>query len=148
MHYNFRTTNTILYCRKWDVTVQFYRDYLQLPVNFCTNWFVEFCLTPTSRLSIADDKHSSIKSHKTKGLTLTWEVEDIIEARNLMISSGIKPSEISRHPWGAMVFYLIDPEGHRIEIWQTELPTNVLNENNGNQYGIVERSAKFNCVVI
>ena len=92
MDYKLSTTNIILYCQEWEMTVQFYRDHLLLPVNFCTDWFVEFCLTATSRLSIADEKKSSIKSNKTKGLTLTWEVEDIITTRNQMMSSGIMPS--------------------------------------------------------
>ena len=74
MHNNRITTNMILYCREWDKTVLFYKDQLRLPVNFSTDWFVEFRLTPISRLSIADQKRSSIKSCAGKGITLALEV--------------------------------------------------------------------------
>jgi len=32
---------------------------------------------------------------------------------------GLKPTIIKKHPWNARVFYLFDPEGDRIEIWQS-----------------------------
>ncbi|MBA3037753.1 MAG: VOC family protein, partial [Desulfobacterium sp.] len=55
------STNIILYCKEWEQTVRFYKDRLLLPVNFSTDWFVEFILTASSRLSIANEKRSSIK---------------------------------------------------------------------------------------
>ena len=78
---NLITTNTILYCKKWDATIRFYRDGLQLPVIFATNWFVEFALTASSRLSIADEKHSTIKSCGNEGITIALQVENIDAAR-------------------------------------------------------------------
>lgn len=121
---SFKTANTILYCKKWEPTVAFYRDRLGLPVNFSNDWFVEFCLTDGSRLSIADESRTSIKSCGGGGLTLTLEqkeeVKDIDSVRADMKESGIAASEIIDHPWGARVFYFYDPEGHRIEIWQKQ----------------------------
>ena len=32
-----KTANTILYCAKWEDTVRFYRDYLNLAVAFSTD---------------------------------------------------------------------------------------------------------------
>lgn len=113
-----KTTNMILYCKDWEKTVRFYRDQLQVPVNFYTDWFVEFRLSAVSRLSIADERRSSIKSCGGKGVTLALEVEDIEMMRISMEKVGLKPTVISNHPWGARVFHLFDPEGHRIEIWQ------------------------------
>ena len=46
--------NTILYCRRWEATVAFYRDPLRLPVTHHTDWFVEFRLTDGAYLSVAD----------------------------------------------------------------------------------------------
>jgi hypothetical protein len=40
----FKSANTILYCKKWQETVVFYRDNLGLPINFASDWFVEFHL--------------------------------------------------------------------------------------------------------
>ena len=62
--------NTILYCEKWPETVAFYQTGLQLPVTVSKDWFVEFRLTETARLSIADASRTtsdqtdfSFKSH-------------------------------------------------------------------------------------
>ncbi|MBS3808883.1 MAG: VOC family protein [Desulfobacterales bacterium] len=114
----FKTANTILYCKQWEQTVAFYRDRLGLPVNFSNDWFVEFRLTDSSRISIADQTRASVKSCGGKGFTLALEVEDIDSVRADMEKSGLVPTDIRDHPWGARVFYFHDPEGHRIEIWQ------------------------------
>nr|CBX30809.1 hypothetical protein N47_E43210 [uncultured Desulfobacterium sp.] len=113
------STNMILYCKEWEKTVRFYKERLHLPVNFSNDWFMEFSLTANSRLSIADEKRSSIKSCAGKGITLALEVEDIEAVRKDMVKTGLEPTVISEHPWNARVFYLCDPEGHRIEIWQS-----------------------------
>ena len=118
MHQDLTTTNTILYCREWDATVRFYRDGLQLPVVFSADWFVEFSLTATSRLSIADEGHASIKSCGAAGITLSLQVKDIDAAWEHARTMGLEPTEVKEHPWAARVFHLFDPEGHRIEIWQ------------------------------
>jgi len=114
-----KTANTILYCGKFKKTVEFYRDHLKLPVNFSTDWFVEFCLSATSRLSIADEKHASIKSCRGKGITLALEVENIDKTWEDIDKAGLNPTGIRKHAWNARVFYLFDPEGHRIEIWES-----------------------------
>ena len=114
-----KTANTILYCGKFEETVEFYRDHLKLPVNFSTDWFVEFCLSAASRLSIADEKRASIKSCRGKGVTLALEVENIDKAWEDIDKAGLNPTGIRKHFWNARVFYLFDPEGHRIEIWES-----------------------------
>lgn len=119
MQKRFIAANTILYCKEWDATVRFYRDGLQLPVLFCVDWFIEFALTETSRLSIANEKHASIKSCGHAGITLTLQVLDIDAAREFALNMGLKPTEIKTHPWSARVFHLFDPEGRRIEMWQS-----------------------------
>jgi catechol 2,3-dioxygenase-like lactoylglutathione lyase family enzyme len=119
MYEDLTTTNTILYCREWDATVRFYRDGLRLPVVFATDWFVEFRLTATSRLSIADEEHASIKSCGNAGITVSLQVKDIDAAREHAQRMGLRPTEVKEHPWDARVFHLFDPEGHRIEIWQS-----------------------------
>ena len=113
------TTNTILYCKEWKKTVGFYRDQLKLPIIFASDWFLEFRLNAMSRLSIADEKRSSIKSRGGKGVTVSLEVDDIEAVREYAEKVGMKPTELRKHPWNARVFYIFDPEGHRIEIWQS-----------------------------
>lgn len=112
------TSNTILYCRKWEQTVRFYREWMTLPVLFENDWFVEFELNSASRLSIADENRASIKTSNGAGFTLALEVSDIEPLREQIEKAGINPTAIRAHPWNARVFYFFDPEGHRIEIWQ------------------------------
>ncbi|MCF8111898.1 MAG: VOC family protein [Desulfobacteraceae bacterium] len=118
---SFITANTILYCSKWKETVHFYKDHLGLEINFSSDWFVEFRLAGCSRLSIADEKRTSIKSCSGGGITLALEVKDIEASYKFLKATGLEPTEIRNHPWGAKVFYIYDPEGHRIEIWQPNL---------------------------
>jgi len=126
MYRNLIGANTILYCKEWEETVQFYRDRLGLPVLLATEWFVELGLGPASRLSIADERRASIKTCGGAGITLALQVEDIDSVRTNAETLGLKPTAIKRHPWNARVFYMFDPEGHRLEIWESlmseELP--------------------------
>lgn len=118
MQARLKTANTILYCQHWQDMVRFYRDRMGLCVLFANDWFVEFILTPTSRLSIADQRRASVKSCAGQGLTLALEVEDLRAAHRFAENAGLTPTPMRKHPWNAEVFYLTDPEGHRVEIWQ------------------------------
>ena len=72
--------NTILYCCHWKETVSFYRDILALPVNFAADWFVEFQISSTAYLSVADEQRTTIKSSQGQGITLTFRVDSVHEA--------------------------------------------------------------------
>jgi len=37
--------------------------------------------------------------------------------RKNLVDNGIAAGEISNHPWGGKTFFIMDPEGMRIEIW-------------------------------
>src|SRR5262245_5288530 len=112
-----KSANTILYCRAWSETVAFYRDSLGLPVNFASEWFVEFALTESARLSIADERRATIKSSQGAGITLTFEVADADALWAQFDRAGLQPTPCRTHKWGARTFYLRDPEGNRLEIW-------------------------------
>jgi len=100
----------------WDFLLGLDLDILSLDIY--TN-FVEFCLSATLRLSIADEKRASIKSCCGKGITLALEVENIDKAWESIDKAGLNPTRIRKHAWNARVFYLFDPERHRIEIWES-----------------------------
>ena len=112
-----RTANTIIYCAKWKETVAFYKAQLQLKVTTSLEWFVEFELTETARLSIADAARTSMGSCEGQGITITMEVEDIESTHVFIEEAGLHPPEIRDHGWGARVFYIHDPEGNRLEFW-------------------------------
>jgi predicted enzyme related to lactoylglutathione lyase len=118
---NFISANMILYSRHWAKTVEFYRDGLSLKVNFITDWFVEFVLSENARISIADEKRTSIRPPDTHGITIALQVDDIDAAWNACVNKALHPTEIKEHPWNARVFYVFDPEGRRIEIWQADM---------------------------
>ena len=114
-------TNTVLYCDRWAETVTFYRSVLGLTVAFENDWFVEFQLTSSSFLSIADSSRATVSAVQGQGVTLTWHVPDLDATRALLQGNGIDVTEIRRR-WGADVFYCHDPEGHRIELWSDPDP--------------------------
>ncbi len=113
-----KTTNTILYCHKWEQVLAFYKTKLGLEINFSNEWFVEFKLTEQSYLSVADESVTSIKSSQGHGITITLEVEDIEDFFVFLKKSGCNPSPIKAHAWGATVIYVFDPEGNRLEFWR------------------------------
>jgi catechol 2,3-dioxygenase-like lactoylglutathione lyase family enzyme len=110
----------VLYCERWDETVAFYQSGLGLTVAFRNDWFVEFQLTTSSYLSIADAARATVDSVEGRGVTLTWRVPDLGEARSLLAASGVATTD-TRRRWGADVFYCHDPEGHRIELWSDRM---------------------------
>jgi predicted enzyme related to lactoylglutathione lyase len=112
-----RTVNTILYCKKWDETVDSYKTRLKLQVTTSLEWFVEFKLNETSRLSIANEARTSISSSDGKGITITMEVDDSKATHSYLKEAGLNPTEIIDHAWGSRVIYIYDPEGNRLGFW-------------------------------
>lgn len=110
-------SNTILYVRRWNETVAFYRDRLGLEIAFRNDWIVEFRLTPTAFLSVADQSRTTMASGNGKGVTLSFQIDDLQAAHRAFIKDGLTPTAIRTQVMGADVFYLFDPEGNRIEFW-------------------------------
>ncbi|MCL4270216.1 MAG: VOC family protein [Candidatus Vecturithrix sp.] len=111
-----KAANTILYCKKWQETIAFYRDRLKLLVISSNEWFVEFKLNEMSRLSVADETRTSIKSGDGKGITISLQVSDIEQTRAELMDAGITPTPI-KEVWGSKAIYVHDPEGNRLEFW-------------------------------
>jgi predicted enzyme related to lactoylglutathione lyase len=111
-----KSANIILYCRKWSETVDFYKTGFALPIATSTEWFVEFKLTGSSRLSVADESRTSIKSGRGRGITIGLQVGDIETTRAQLEKAGLEPTAI-KEVWGAKAFYVFDPEGNRVEFW-------------------------------
>ena len=111
-----KSTNTILYCKNWQETVEFYRTGLKLPIISSNEWCVEFKLNEMSRVSVANEARTSIKSSDGKGITVSLQVADIEQSRNELIEAGIIPAPV-KEVWGAEAFYVHDPEGNRLEFW-------------------------------
>jgi predicted enzyme related to lactoylglutathione lyase len=111
-----KSANTILYCKKWQETVEFYRTGLKLLVLSSNEWFVEFKLNEMSRLSVANGARTSIDSSGGKGITVSLQVADIEQTRTELVEAGITSIPI-KEVWGAKAIYIHDPEGNRLEFW-------------------------------
>jgi len=109
--------NSILSRSPWAETVAFYTETLGLPVTFQSSWFVEFALSETARVSVADASRTTVKCAAGEGLTLSLQVKDPAAVWSRLKTTGITPTAIIDHPMQARVFYFFDPEGYRIEIW-------------------------------
>lgn len=109
-------SNVILYCERWAETVAFYREILGGSVTADRGWFVEFEVGNGSYLSVADAAHASITPAGGAGLTLSWQVPDLMTARDALVAAGVDVSAVHRR-FGSPVVDLHDPEGHRIELW-------------------------------
>lgn len=114
----FNLSNTILYCERWRETVDFYRGVLGLPVSAEKDWFIEFQLTETSFVSVADAARASIDSSTGRGITLTLQVDNVDAVHARLTEAGVAAGEVRAHPWGAIGFFCRDPEGYRLEFWQ------------------------------
>ena len=111
-----KAVNTILYCRKWEETVSFYRDGLKLHMLSATDWFVEFKLNDSARLSVANESRTSVKSGGGKGVTISLQLDDLDSIHAELTAGGMKPTPI-KEVWGSRTTYLHDPEGNRLEFW-------------------------------
>lgn len=111
-----KAVNTILYCKKWRETVAFYREGLKLLAISSNEWFVEFKLNEMSRLSVAHETHTSVKSGDGKGITISLQVADIEQMQAELLEAGIAATPI-KEVWGSKAIYVHDPEGNRLEFW-------------------------------
>lgn len=111
-----KAANTILYCKHWNETVDFYKNGLKLLEISSTDWFVEFKLNEAARLSVANEARTSVKSGDGKGITISLQVSDVEELRSELVNAGFTPTPI-KEVWGSKAIYLHDPEGNRLEFW-------------------------------
>lgn len=109
--------NTILYCNRWRACVEFYGAGIGLRETFRSDWFVEFEVTETARISIADAGRASMGSAGGRGVTVTFRVADIRAARAELVAIGLEPDDVRIHPWNAELFHVFDPDGNRVEFW-------------------------------
>lgn len=113
------SSNTILYCNNWAACVHFYQQVLGFDVSFAKDdWFRELIVNDGARISVANVQHCTIPSGEGRGVTLSWQVEELEQLRAHLLAQGVKVSEITSTSWRAPWFYAWDPEGHRIEFWK------------------------------
>jgi len=114
---NIEAGNTILYSRRFADCVAFYGELLGLEVSHRIDWFVEFRVTDSTFVSVADAARTTIDSAGGAGITLTFKVADADAVHRRLTDLGAVATAPSDHPWGARSFYVFDPEDRRIEFW-------------------------------
>ena len=94
----------------------FYGDRLGLERTYANDWFVEFRLSDTAYVSIADASRASVPSANGAGVTLGLKVSDLDLIHRWVASRGIENVGFKER-FGSRVFDVHDPEGNRIEFW-------------------------------
>ncbi len=112
-----RSFHAILYCRNWDACVAFYTGVLGFGVADSRNGFVEVQVNPASRIGLIRRPPESCPEDPAAAVVLTFLVEDLDGARAAVASRWGRVSTVRRHPWGARLFDLKDPDGRRLEVW-------------------------------
>src|SRR5680860_1537515 len=87
--------NFILYCDNWSATVAFYRDRLGFEQTYANDWFVEFRLTPSTFVSIANAIRATVGSVGGAGVTLSIKVLDLERLRVRLDERGLQPGVVS-----------------------------------------------------
>ena len=105
--------HTILYCRKWDKCVSFYRDTLGFRVVDTKPGFVEVQVTPESRIGLL----RGAKNDSPGRVILSFRVGDVDKMHDVLSERCRDVTAVRMHPWGARLFELRDPEGRRLEFW-------------------------------
>ncbi len=113
-----KSQHSVLICREWEACVAFYRDVLGLPIVYQRNRFVEFEVTPDSRVGILEPLRPNAAEPGHEHVILSLCVPDIEEVHKKLEARTTDLPPIRKHPWGPRLFEIRDPEGWRIEFWE------------------------------
>ena len=109
--------HTVLFCRKWDACVSFYRDALGFEVVDTKPGFVEFQIAPGSHISLLRQTGNDKSDDPDSSFILSFRVEDVEEIHKTLSARCTGLTAVKQHPWGARLFELRDPEERRLEFW-------------------------------
>ncbi len=120
---NIKMRYTILYVTDHEKSKKFYHDILGLPIRGEHGTYIEF---ETGSTILAINTRESVKeitgfnipeNHSSQTFEIGFVVDDvkntIEELRNQDVQILVEPIE---KPWGQVVAYVADPDGHYIEI--------------------------------
>lgn len=114
-----RSLHHVLFCKRWPACEAFYGQALGFSETARRQGFVEFMVTAGACIGLIDvaGRPGYADPSQTPGL-LALQTDDIHTLHRRLISRLPELPAIRRHPWGALVFEISDPEGRRIEFWQ------------------------------
>lgn len=112
------SANTIIYCNHLEKTEAFYAEILGLQERFRKDdWFVEYILKNGSCLSLADASRCTIDASNGQGLTLSFQVKNLVSLFVYLKENNLDPTGIRENTWRAPYFFVRDPENNRVEFW-------------------------------
>jgi catechol 2,3-dioxygenase-like lactoylglutathione lyase family enzyme len=109
--------HTVLFCRKWDACVAFYRDILGFEVVDAKPGFVEFEVAPGSRIGLLKPAGDVASEYSDASFILSFRVGNVDEIHRTLSERCEGLTGVKSHSWGARLFELRDPEGRRLEFW-------------------------------
>lgn len=121
---NIKMKYIILYVNDFKKTMDFYNGILGLPIKMQQGTYVEFDTGHTT-LSINTRKNgqelTGLNFTESSASTQTFEigfvVDDVVETIENLRQKGVTIlKEPVTKPWGQIVAYVADPDGHYIEI--------------------------------
>ena len=109
--------HAVLFSRKWDACVSFYRDILGFAVVDEKSGFVEFEVASRSRIGLIQSERYSVSEKNEYPFILSFRVENVEEAHKILSMKCSGVTAVKQHSWGARLFEIKDPEGRRLEFW-------------------------------
>ena len=109
--------HTVLFCRKWDACVSFYRDVLGFKVVDTKPGFIEFQVAQGSQIGLLKPSKDSASEPDDTSFILSFRVRDVEEIHKTLSARCTGITAVKQHSWGARLFELRDPEGRRLEFW-------------------------------
>lgn len=114
----------ILYVSDFEKTMHFYKDILGLSVKMQQGTYVEFdtgatTLSINTRQSVREEIGLAVPAVTTSTQTfeIGFVVEDVAATIEELRGQGVTIiQEPMTKPWGQVVSYVADPDGHYIEI--------------------------------
>ena len=109
---------TISYITLWAVKfnemVAFYREKLELPVEYGDENFIQFATQGTKLYIHRLGKAPSLRDH---ALEIHFDVPDVDAAYAALLQRGVEFVDApANRPWGARMAAFRDPEGYALEI--------------------------------
>ena len=103
-----------LWAVKFDEMVTFYRDKLNLPVEYSDDNFIQFA-TQGTRLYI--HRLGSAPALREHSVEIHFDVPDVDAAYQELTARGVEFEDApANRPWGARMAAFRDPEGFVVEI--------------------------------
>ena len=103
-----------LWAVNFDELVTFYRDKLNLPVEYSNHNFIQFSTQGTKLYihRLGDDL--PLRNHTVE---IHFDVPDVDDAYQELIKRGVEFEDLpANRPWGVRMAAFRDPEGYSIEI--------------------------------